>query len=277
MISGAGRAPGKAEGGRAAQACGPRRMIETGDEMAAKPRVIIALDTNRLEEAEEMVKGFGDRVEFYKVGSILFTAAGPAAVRMVRAHGKEVFLDLKFHDIPNTVMGAVAGAAEMGVAMLTVHASGGPEMMRAALDGARGRPDAGARGGTVPGGRSSGMGVARPRVIGVTLLTSLAGGDDVAARVLALARDAARAGLDGIVCSPLEVGPIRRDLGPDLVTVVPGIRLARDARGDQARVGTPGQAAKDGADFIVVGRSVTAAEDPRAALAAIRAELEGAT
>ena len=243
--------------------------------MARKPQVIIALDTNRLEEAEEMVKGFGDRVEFYKVGSILFTAAGPAAVRMVRAHGKQVFLDLKFHDIPNTVMGAVAGAAELGVAMLTVHASGGPEMMRAALEGAGGKPVEGARGRMGAGGRAGGAGEARPWVIGVTLLTSLAAGEDVAGRVLALARDAARAGLDGIVCSPLEVGPIRRALGPDLLAVVPGIRLARDARGDQARVGTPGQAVKDGADFIVVGRSVTAAEDPGAALAAIRAEMQG--
>jgi orotidine-5'-phosphate decarboxylase len=242
--------------------------------MARKPRVIIALDTNKLEEAEEIVKAFGDRVEFYKVGSILFTSAGPAAVRMVRSHGKEVFLDLKFHDIPNTVMGAAQGAAELGVAMLTVHASGGPEMMRAALKGAERKSGAGAGAGA--GGRADGASGARPRVIGVTLLTSLAAGEDVAARVLALAHDAARAGLDGVVCSPLEVGHIRRALGPDLVTVVPGIRLARDARGDQARVGTPGQAIKDGADFIVVGRSVTAAEDPRAALAAIKAEMEGA-
>jgi len=233
--------------------------------MAAKPRVIVALDTDRLEEAEEIVKGFGDRVEFYKVGSILFTSAGPAAVRMVRAHGKEVFLDLKFHDIPNTVMGAVRGAADLGVSMLTVHASGGPDMMRAALKGAEGKPGACAGGGA---------GGARPRVIGVTLLTSLAAGGDAAAQVLALAHDAARAGLDGIVCSPLEVGQIRRDLGPKLVTVVPGIRLAGDARADQARVGTPGQAVRDGADFIVVGRSVTAARDPRAALDAIRAEME---
>jgi orotidine-5'-phosphate decarboxylase len=186
---------------------------------------------------------------------------------MVRAHGKEVFLDLKFHDIPNTVMGAVRGAAELGVSMLTVHASGGPDMMRAALKGAEGKPGACAGGGA---------GGARPQVIGVTLLTSLAAGGDAAAQVLALAHDAARAGLDGIVCSPLEVGQIRRDLGPKLVTVVPGIRLAGDARGDQARVGTPGQAVRDGADFIVAGRSVTAARDPRAALDAIRAEMEGA-
>jgi len=235
--------------------------------MAAKPRVIIALDTDRLDEAEEIVKGFGDRVEFYKVGSILFTSAGPAAVRMVRAHGKEVFLDLKFHDIPNTVMGAVRGAAELGVSMLTVHASGGPDMMRAALKGAEGKP------GACAGGEAGG---ARPLVIGVTLLTSLEAGEDAVARVLALAHDAARAGLDGVVCSPLEVGQVRRALGPKLVTVVPGIRLAGDARADQARVGTPGQAVRDGADFIVVGRSVTAARDPRAALDAIRAEMEGA-
>jgi orotidine-5'-phosphate decarboxylase len=225
--------------------------------MAAAPRVIVALDTGKLEEAEEMVKGFADEVDFYKVGSILFTAAGPAAIGMVRSYGKQVFLDLKFHDIPNTVMGAVTGAARLGVAMATVHASGGLEMMRAALEGA------------LSGGGT--------RVIGVTILTSLAGGRDVAAEVMALARSARQAGLDGVVCSPLEVGEIRRALGPDFLTVVPGIRLASDAHGDQARVGTPGQAARDGASFVVVGRSIAAARDPRRALAAVKAELADAS
>ncbi|HVP57026.1 MAG TPA: orotidine-5'-phosphate decarboxylase [bacterium] len=233
--------------------------------MAHEPRIIIALDTSNLSEAEAIVEGFGDQVEFYKVGSILFTSAGPAAVRMVRGHGKQVFLDLKFHDIPNTVMGAVAGAARLGVSLVTVHSAGGPDMMRAALEGAARQSG--------KGGSTSVAG-SRPRVIGVTLLTSLAAGEDIGARVLALAKDAARAGLDGVVCSPLEVGAIRQALGPDFITVVPGIRRADDAKGDQARVATPGQAARDGAHFLVVGRSVTAAKNPRVALGEIVAELE---
>jgi orotidine-5'-phosphate decarboxylase len=138
-------------------------------------------------------------------------------------------------------------------------------MMRAALKGAE-----------RAGGASGAPVGARPRIIGVTVLTSLVAGTDTARRVLGLARDAAEAGLDGVVCSPHEVGEVRRTLGPGFLTVVPGIRLADDAKGDQARTGTPGQAAKDGANFLVVGRSVTGAKDPRAALAAIKAELQRA-
>jgi orotidine-5'-phosphate decarboxylase len=224
-------------------------------------KVVIALDSGDLEEARRTVDALADRVDFFKVGSILFTSAGPKAIEAVRRREKQVFLDLKFHDIPNTVMGAVAGAAAMGVAMLTVHCAGGQEMLRAALKGAQ-------------AGASKAAGATRPKVIGVTVLTSLAGQPDTPQRVLDYAGEAVAAGVDGVVCSPLEVGEIKRAHGRKLLTVVPGIRLSDQARDDQARVGTPGQAARDGADFIVVGRSVTGASDPRAVLERIIGELE---
>jgi len=221
--------------------------------------IVIALDSSDLEEARRAVATLADLVDYFKIGSILFTAAGPRAVEMVRAGGRQVFLDLKFHDIPNTVMGAVAGAAAMGVGMLTVHCGGGVEMLRAALKGA----EVGA----------NKAGVARPRVVGVTVLTSLAAGPDTPGRVLDLAGQAAAAGIDGVVCSPLEVGRVKSAHGCKLMTVVPGIRLADQSKDDQARVGTPAQAARDGADFIVLGRSVTGAAEPRELLARIRSEI----
>lgn len=231
--------------------------------MGEKTRVVIALDHTDLDEALRVVDMTQERVDFYKVGSVLFTSAGPRAVGEVRSRGKKVFLDLKFHDIPNTVFGAVAGAAAMGVYMLTVHCAGGAEMMRAALKGAE-----------------ASMGVApvevRPKIIGVTVLTSLAGAHDTAKRVLDYSRDAVAAGIDGVVCSPLEVGQIKRAWGQKLLAVVPGIRLAEDGKDDQARVGTPGRAASDGADFVVVGRSVTGSSDPPSTLAKVLREIEDA-
>jgi len=223
----------------------------------ARTEVVIALDSGRLDEAMRVIEATRDRVGFYKVGSILFTSAGPKAVEAVRSSGRQVFLDLKFHDIPNTVMGAVGAAAAMGVYMLTVHCAGGVEMMRAALEGA-------------------GRGPERPRIIGVTVLTSLAAGGDTFARVLSHARSAAEAGIDGIVCSPLEVNHVKRTYGEKLLAVVPGIRLGDQGTDDQARVGTPGQAVRDGADFIVVGRSVTGAQDPSRTLIKVLEDIDGA-
>ncbi|MFZ1947163.1 MAG: orotidine-5'-phosphate decarboxylase [bacterium] len=230
---------------------------------AAATRVAIALDTGDLGEAERMIEATERQADLYKVGSILFTAAGPAAIDLVTSRGKQVFLDLKFHDIPNTVAGAAAGAASRGVFMLTVHCAGGLEMMRAALKGAE-----------TGSGRI--VGRSRPKIIGVTVLTSLAGRGDTAGAVLDYARDAVAAGVDGVVCSPLEVGQVKRGFGKKLLTVVPGIRLGGQASDDQARVGSPGQAARDGADFIVVGRSVTASDDPAGALARVLGEIQGA-
>ena len=230
--------------------------------MAKSTQVIIALDVERPEEAARIVEMTRDAVSMYKVGSILFTSYGPRAVEMVIGGGGEVFLDLKFHDIPNTVRGAVRAAASAGVGMLTVHASGGVEMMQAALQGAHE--------GSAPGG-----GI-QPKVIGVTMLTSIGRVAGTLDRVLALADDAAHAGIDGIVCSPLEVGSVKKIHGDRLLAVVPGIRLKDQATDDQARVGTPGQAARDGADFLVVGRSVTASKDPVAMLTRILKEARDA-
>lgn len=225
-------------------------------------RVVLALDFDRLDEAEHMIELTQDQVGIYKIGSILFTAFGSRVIELASEAGAEVFLDLKFHDIPNTVGGAVRAACSFGVGMLTVHASGGIDMMRAALDGA------------YDGAKTHGH--PRPKIIGVTMLTSLARGSGTLAQVLDLAASAHEAGIDGVVCSPLEVSHIKRVHGDRLLTVVPGIRLGGQHTDDQARVGAPGQAARDGADFIVVGRSVTKSRVPKDALAAILEEVKNA-
>jgi orotidine-5'-phosphate decarboxylase len=228
----------------------------------AQTKVILALDFDRLEQAKRMVEVTSDKVDMYKVGSILFTGYGQRVIDAVKESGKGIFLDLKFHDIPNTVKGAVRAAAALGVGMLTVHASGGVDMMQAALEGA-------GEGAAVHGRR-------RPLVVGVTLLTSMAGEGDMTGRILDLAGKAAEAGIDGVVCSVLEVAEIKRAFGERLVAVVPGIRLSDQAADDQARVGTPAQAAARGADFIVVGRSVTKSKHPGDALARVLEEVGNA-
>jgi len=202
-----------------------------------------------------------------KIGTQLFTNAGPAAVERVHKRGGRVFLDLKFHDIPNTVAGAVREATRMGVFMLNVHASGGVAMMRAAADAAT--------------KAAKDFSVARPIVIGVTVLTSLdrktlasevGVSASVEAHVLKLAERAREAGLDGCVASPREISLLRGALGPAWTIVTPGIRPA-DRGDDQVRTATPGAAIRAGADFIVVGRPITAAPDPAAAIRAITEEI----
>jgi orotidine-5'-phosphate decarboxylase len=279
-----------------------------------RERLWVALDVETLKEAD----GFLERLAGAslpqtigaKIGSQLFTAAGPAAVETAIRRGFAVFLDLKFHDIPNTVAGAVREATRMGVAMLNVHAAGGVAMMRAATDAAT--------------KAAKDFGVARPICIGVTVLTSLdrRGLDDIGvtanveAQVLRLAERARDAGLDGCVASPQEIGLLRRALGPTWVIVTPGVRpgatagsgghvegrhgsagepraLAGESEGalpprlnhlgghvgapqpvdDQKRVATPGEAIAAGADAIVVGRPITAAPDPHAATIAILEEI----
>jgi orotidine-5'-phosphate decarboxylase len=210
-----------------------------------------------------MARRLGPLAGMFKIGSQLFTAEGPRAVEGIAALGAGIFLDLKFHDIPNTVAGAVRAAAALpGLELVNVHASGGLEMMRAAAR-------------AVTGLRQ------RPRVLAVTILTSL----DAAAlrrvgmigppqrRVVALARLAQQAGLDGVVCSAHELHSIRQACGSKFLTVVPGIRPASAAKGDQSRVATPAQAIRAGADYLVVGRPITAARDPRAAAEAILDEI----
>ncbi|MBX6740603.1 MAG: orotidine-5'-phosphate decarboxylase [Acetobacteraceae bacterium] len=229
---------------------------------AATARLIAALDTAELPRAEALASALAPRCGLLKVGLELFSAVGPEAVRRIAAQAP-VFLDLKLHDIPNTVTGAVRSLLPLRPAMLTLHASGGPAMIAAARQAAEA------------------AGEARPILLAVTVLTSLdaatlaetgvAGGP--VQQVLRLARLAMQAGADGLVCSPQEVGRIRDALGAAPLLVVPGVRPAGSAAGDQARTATPAEAVAAGADWIVVGRPITGAADPSAAAAAIAESL----
>jgi orotidine-5'-phosphate decarboxylase len=226
----------------------------------------LALDFGRLNEALEMARSLKGLVGIFKINIQLFTAEGPEAVRKVGALGSGVFLDLKFHDIPNTVAGAISAAAKFPeVRLLDVHTTGSETMMRAAAGALATRLNP-------------------PKLLGITVLTSLSQQDlrrigvngTPAARALNLARLAKRCGLDGVVASPKEVRQIRRGCGRDFLIVVPGIRPA-GGRGtpkdDQARVATPGEAIRAGADYLVVGRPITEAADPREAARAIAEEV----
>ena len=221
---------------------------------------IVALDVPGVEAALDLVRRLEGRCAFFKVGGELFTAAGPRVVGEIRARGHDVFLDLKFHDIPNTVSGSVRSAVGVGASMLTVHAAGGGAMVRAAVEAAG----------------------AACLVMGVTVLTSLdeatlgtAWGRPVASvgdEVERLAGVCAAAGAHGIVCSGHELGRVRARY-PSLAPLVPGIRFAAEAAHDQARTMTPGEAATAGARYIVVGRAVTGAADPVAAMERVLADL----
>ncbi|HSU13955.1 MAG TPA: orotidine-5'-phosphate decarboxylase [Longimicrobium sp.] len=226
------------------------------------PVPIIALDVPDADGVLALLERLGRGVEFVKVGLQLFTAEGPAIVHALRGSGIRVFLDLKLHDIPNTVAHAVKSAIELDVELLTVHASGGAAMLRAAADAAAGSP---------------------LKLLAVTVLTSLddAGlaqawgrgavtAEDEVARLAALAK---ACGIPGAVASVRELPAVRRAAGEEMLVLTPGIRLAGDAAGDQSRVATPAEAARLGADYVVLGRSVTAAADPAAALARAIAEL----
>lgn len=231
----------------------------------SEPRVIVALDYPDLGAALAMAGRLDPRRARVKVGKELFTRAGPRAVEALASRGFEVFLDLKYHDIPNTAAGACRAAADLGVWMVNVHALGGPRMLEAA--------------------REAVAGAARPpRLIAVTVLTSLDAADlralgfseGPAELVLRLARMTADCGLDGVVCSPREIAPIRAALPAPFALVTPGIRPAGEATGDQKRVLGPREALALGATYLVIGRPITGAEDPAAALAAIEAEVNGA-
>jgi orotidine-5'-phosphate decarboxylase len=208
----------------------------------------VAADVSDLEEAERLARDLAGIVSYVKVGLELFTAAGPPAVERVLAHAP-VFLDLKLHDIPNTVSRAARNAARLGASMLSVHALGGMPMVRAAVSGAQ---EGAARAGVEP-----------PSVIGVTVLSSL-GGEDLASP-LSLAYEAVSAGAAGVVVSGSDVGPVREMLGSEPLVIVPGVRPAGAANGDQVRVLTPAEALAAGANYIVVGRPITQARDPAAA------------
>ena len=222
---------------------------------------IVALDFPDAERAMTLVQTLDEKCRFYKVGSELFTASGPDILQWLRDTGCDVFLDLKFHDIPNTVAGAMRRVAAMGVRLATVHASGGSKMLEAAVEGA---------------GETCG-------VLAVTILTSLddaALGEawgrervDVEHEVLRLAELARSCGAHGIVCSGQEAEAVYKRHGNALKLLVPGIRLPGDPAGDQARVATPEAAVAAGASYLVLGRAVTASRDPRAAMAAVTASL----
>jgi orotidine-5'-phosphate decarboxylase len=218
-----------------------------GPEEALAERLIVALDRPDLEQALRLVDHLDDRVRFYKVGLTLYTAAGHAAVRALVERGKRVFLDLKLHDIPAQVAGAVTAARGLGAALLTVHTAGGGAMLEAAVAAATGSPLA---------------------LLGVTVLTSqTAVGGEVERR----ARLAVASGLDGVVCSPLEIAALRAALGRGPLVVTPGIRprQAAVAGEDQVRVATPEAALAAGASHLVVGRPITGAPEPRDAVDAI--------
>ena len=233
----------------------------------AADRLLVALDVETLGEAEALLDRLRGVVTGCKVGSQLFTAVGPAAVELARKRDFRVFLDLKFHDIPNTVAGAVREAARLGVFMLTVHAAGGVAMMRAAAESAR--------------KAATDFKVPRPLAIGVTVLTSLdrralevevGVPSTVERHVVHLADRAREAGLDGCVASPQETRLLRLAMGPRWVIVTPGIRQVSTVD-DQMRVTTPAAAVAAGADYLVVGRPITQAPDPTAAAATILADL----
>ncbi|HPC59505.1 MAG TPA: orotidine-5'-phosphate decarboxylase [Verrucomicrobiota bacterium] len=229
--------------------------------------IIVALDVADAEAALALARTVAPAVGAFKIGKELFTSAGPDIVRRIREMGAAVFLDLKFHDIPNTVARAVAAATRLDVQMLTIHTSGGLEMMRAAEDAAQ----ATAR----PAGREA------PLVLGVTVLTSLDSNTlaevgwepNVGRQVERLAALAVRAGLRGLVCSPLEIAALRQTLPAAVQLVTPGIRTGAEKADDQRRTLSPREALEAGADWLVIGRPIYAAADPRAAAERILASL----
>jgi len=232
--------------------------------MNARDRLIVALDVPTAEAGRALVDQLAGEVGLFKIGSQLFTAAGPGFVQEIVGRGEDVFLDLKFHDIPNTVAGAVSSASRLGVSLVDVHGLGGRAMLEAAV-------------GALP--------AMKTRLLAITILTShdeeslgqigVNGSvHDSVRRLALLARDS---GVDGVVASPHEVAVIREACGADFLIVTPGIRPAGAATGDQARAATPATALAAGADYLVVGRPITAAADPRAAAAAIVRQMESAS
>ncbi len=230
--------------------------------MDPKSHLAIALDYSDATQALALIDHLGDTCQWYKVGMELYYFEGNRIVRQLRDRGFNVFLDLKLHDIPNTVAGAVRSATQAGASLLTIHASGGAAMMSAAAEAA-----------TAPGS---------PRLLAVTVLTSIDANElagigitaSPAEQALRLARLAQASGINGMVCSPEEVAILRKETGPDSLLVVPGIRPVGSAVGDQKRVATPTQAIADGASLLVVGRPITRATDPAAAARTVLQEIE---
>jgi orotidine-5'-phosphate decarboxylase len=239
--------------------------------MAAKDRIIVALDVSDMQSAEKLVRMLGHEIGYFKVGMELYYSVGPAVIDMIKAAGSKVFLDLKLHDIPNTVAQGARAIARTGADMINVHAAGGCEMMQktaealAALEAETGKP--------------------RPKLIAVTVLTSL--DQRAVSEEVGLSRQireqvqhwaglAQQSGLDGVVASPQELSGIREVCGPDFITVIPGVRPAWADQNDQKRIMTPGEAVAAGATHLVIGRPITRAADPRQAVEKIIHEIEEA-
>jgi len=237
--------------------------------ITAKERLIVAMDLSTLESVNNAVVKIGDAVSYYKIGMESFYSLGEAALDLMAANNKKVFLDLKLHDIPNTVARSVKTLCRFSPAMTTIHAAGGPSMLRAAVEAAA--------------ESSSQLGLPRPKLLGITVLTSIndvewaAVGHTQSIRdsVLRLAQLCRQTGMDGVVASPQEAAAIRQCCGPDFLIVTPGIRPLYGDKGDQSRTATPADALRDGADYLVVGRPVLAAADPRMAAIEIVKEMEG--
>lgn len=237
--------------------------------MNAAERLIVALDVHTRENALGLCAALRPKVRHFKVGLELYTACGPALIRDIQAGGGQVFLDLKFHDIPNTAARAAVEAARLGVGMFTLHLSGGLLMARRVADEVTAHCEI--------------YRAPRPRILGVTVLTSLSDDDlqqigvtrPMEEQVVALAQLARQAGLDGVVASPREVTRLREILGAEMTIVTPGIRPAGSDAHDQARTLTPREAVEAGADYVVVGRPITAARDPLEAAETIVMQIEG--
>jgi orotidine-5'-phosphate decarboxylase len=230
------------------------------ESLTTKDKIIVALDLPSVDSAREMIKTLGPDVSWYKIGLQLFALGGPAFVQEIKASGAKIFLDLKFHDIPNTVRSAVESACVLGADMLTIHLSGGAEMCQAAVKGR---------------GSNSTL------ILGVTVLTSQSEATlaeiginrSIAEQVISLATLAKANGIPGLVASPLELEPLHQEFGKSLVIVTPGVRPTWSEAGDQKRFTTPSEAIKLGADYLVIGRPITASPDPKAAFSRIASEL----
>lgn len=235
-----------------------------------KDKLISALDFHTKEEALALVDELGDRVSFYKVGMELFYAVGTPIIDELKKRDKKIFLDLKLHDIPNTVAQGLCSLLRLGADIMTIHSWGGYTMMKKAADAVR--------------EEAAHLGIPKPKVIAITVLTSINSEDwkglgqttPIREQVVRLARLAKKAGLDGVVASPQEAKAIREACGEDFLIVTPGVRPAGSSLDDQSRVATPAQALKDGATHLVIGRPIRAAADPVAAAANILQEMESA-
>ncbi|CDA48030.1 MAG: orotidine-5'-phosphate decarboxylase [Dialister sp.] len=244
-------------------------MAEENEIYTADDRLIVALDVDSFDKMKALVDELGDLISYYKVGMELYYSAGSDTIRYLKEHGKKVFLDLKLHDIPNTVGHSVASVTRLGVNLITVHAAGGRAMMQAATRYAKITADE--------------LGVERPKILAVTVLTSfddqgwqeVGGHLPIQEHVLELASLAKSSGVDGVVASPREAGSIREMAGKDdFLIVTPGIRPSFAQTDDQKRIATPSQAFKDGSSMLVIGRPITQAIDPCAAARLILKEIK---